>query len=106
MIENDSTGDISALPMATIVRPHLQPGEVFSTCTKNTDIPERKKLEKVIVNLATLANATVVNKLQGSRGAYFYEVQSPGFDSYQSATNTILELSRTLIKQKSKAQIG
>ena len=69
----------------------------FGTTTKNTDLSQRETLEEIIVNLATILGAKTIYKQAGSRGAYFYEVQAPGF-IFQSASNTILELSRRLSK--------
>jgi hypothetical protein len=68
----------------------------FSATTKNTDLNQRETLEEALLNLATLAGSEVVHKRQNARGTFFYEVQGRGFPSYQSATNTILELSRIL----------
>lgn len=47
-----------------------------------------------MINLATSIGAKEIYKRESARGAYFYEVQIKGFGSYQSASNTILELSR------------
>lgn len=68
----------------------------FVTTTKNTAISQRKTLEEVIVNLATALGAEIVHKQLGARGAYFYEVQGSSVSGFQSASNTILELSRRL----------
>jgi hypothetical protein len=56
-------------------------------------------LEEIMLNLATLAGAKVIHKVASARSGYFYEVQGPGFGSYQSASNTILELSRFLCRR-------
>ena len=68
----------------------------FTTTTKNTDLSQRETLEEVIVNLASFLGAKTIYKRTGSRGGVFYEVQAAGFGSFQSASNTILELSRRL----------
>lgn len=49
-----------------------------------------------MINLATMIGAENIHKAESARGSYFYEIQSPGFSGFQSATNTILELSRQL----------
>ena len=68
----------------------------FSTTTKNTDLSQRETLEEIIINLATLAYAKEIYIRQNARGSFFYEVQAPGFSGFQSASNTILDLSRKL----------
>ena len=68
----------------------------FVTTTKNTLIPQRTTLEEIIINLASALGIEIIHKQESSRNAYFYEVQGKGFGGYQSATNTILELSRKL----------
>ena len=73
--------------------------EWFSTTTKNTDLSQRDTLEETIVNLATALEIKNVYKKQNSRGSYFYEVQASGFTGFQSASNTILALSRRLSHQ-------
>ena len=69
--------------MAKIVDRPKDGNRRFTTTTKNTD-------------LASCVGATEVYRAQSARGGYFYEVQAPGFICFQSATNTILELSRKL----------
>lgn len=71
----------------------------FGATTKNTDLSQRDTLEEIIVNLASALEIENVYKRQNSRGSYFYEVQASGFSSFQSASNTILELSRQLSRQ-------
>jgi len=71
----------------------------FGTTTKNTDLSQRETLEEIMVNLATLLGAKTIHKQLGSRGGYFYEVQAQGFTCFQSASNTILELSRRLLQK-------
>lgn len=70
----------------------------FSTTIKNTTISQRETLEEAITNLATALGAKEIHKQQNSGGSYFYEVQLSGFGCFQSASNTILELSRALAK--------
>ena len=68
----------------------------FVTTTKNTAISQRETLEEVIVNLATALGEEIIHKQLGSRGAYFYDVPGGISTGFQSASNTILELSRRL----------
>ena len=70
----------------------------FISTTKNTCISQRDTLEEIIVNLASALGVEVIHKRLGARGAYFYEVQTSGFSGFQSASNTILELSRRLAR--------
>lgn len=81
---------------AEIVVPPRDDARRFFSSTKNTDLGQRATLEEAIANLAGLAGAAVVHKRQNARGSFFYEVQGHGFPPYQSATNTILELTRIL----------
>lgn len=81
---------------AKIVHPPTDAANPFFTTTKNTDIDQGETLEEIMLNLATLAGAEVIHKRESARRRFFYEVQRPGFSSYQSASNTILELSRIL----------
>lgn len=71
----------------------------FGATTKNTDLSQRDTLEEIIINLATALEIKNVHKRQNSRGSYFYEVQASGFTGFQSASNTILALSRRLSHQ-------
>lgn len=81
---------------AKIVKAPPTDRNYFVTTTKNTAISQRETLEEVIVNLATALGAEIVHRQLGSRGAYFYEVQASSLSGFQSASNTILELSRKL----------
>lgn len=69
----------------------------FGSITKNTGISQRETLEEIIVNLSSAIGIKVIYKQENSRGSYFYEIQASGFKGYQSASNTILELSRRLL---------
>jgi len=66
----------------------------FGTTTQNTGAAQRDKLEEIIKNLAPLTGEQNVFKKKSARGVDFYRV---GTSAYQSATNTILELSRRLM---------
>ena len=81
---------------AQIIKASLSQQGWFTTTTKNTDLSQRENLEEVIVNLTTVLGAKIIHKRINSRGSYFYEVQYPNMSSFQSASNTILELSRRL----------
>lgn len=82
--------------IAQIVKAPKTDQKCFSTTTKNTGSSQRETLEEIIINLATLADAKEIHIRQSTRGGFFYEVQAPGFSGFQSASNTILELSRKL----------
>lgn len=49
-----------------------------------------------MINLATALGAKEIHKALTDRFSYIYEVQYPGLGSFQSASNTILELSRAV----------
>jgi hypothetical protein len=66
---------------------------VYGATTANTHIRQRDKLEETMVNLATFLGAKVVKRARILDGSYIYSVD--GY-SYQSASNTILQLSRRL----------
>ncbi|WP_339511910.1 hypothetical protein [Pseudomonas sp. RL_15y_Pfl2_60] len=70
----------------------------FGTSIKNTELSQRETLEEIIVNLATTLGAKKIYKQESARGSYFYEVQLPRLSCFQSASNTILELSREIVK--------
>jgi len=76
----------------------------FSTTTKNTGLSQRETLEEVIANLASALGIETIHKQIGSRGNYFYEVQSVDFKGFQSASNTILELSRVVALKAKEVQ--
>ena len=69
-------------------------GRTFATSLANTGLPQRATLEESIINLATVAGLKKVARRLSARGALFYSVDG---HSYQSASNTILALSRQLI---------
>lgn len=68
----------------------------FGTDTSNTDLSQRATLEEIIVNLATHLGIAEIYKQESARGSYFYSVQSTSLLGFQSASNTILQLSRKL----------
>jgi hypothetical protein len=70
----------------------------FWTTTKNTSLSQRETLERTLATLAALVGATIVYKQMDSRGGVFYRVQAQGFSLFQSATNTIFDLSQHLAK--------
>lgn len=73
-------------------------GRSFPTTTKNTGMSQRETLEAIILNLATHLGIEAIFKITSARGADFYAPNTGGAPTYQSATNTILELSRILEK--------
>jgi hypothetical protein len=82
--------------VAKIVEPQRDPSGTFVTSTKNTGLSQRETLEEALVNLATLAGASAILRQHNSRGSTFYKVKGVEVHGYQSASNTILELSRLL----------
>ncbi|WFC41715.1 hypothetical protein [Pseudoxanthomonas sp. SE1] len=84
------------MALTEIIKAPPSANRCFHTTTKNTAISQRKTLEEAIVNLATALGSRVIYKQLSSRGTYFYEVQGVGLSGFQSASNTILELSRML----------
>lgn len=81
---------------AAIVAAPSDGGRYFATSTKNTSLPQRDTLEEIICNLAPLVGANTVHRRESARGGVFYAVQAPRLGIYQSATNTILQLSREI----------
>lgn len=69
-------------------------GAMFGTSTSNTGLNQRKTLEAIILNLAHLLEIREVSKRTGARGAVFYRAGETSL--YQSATNTILDMSKRL----------
>lgn len=83
---------------ATIVSaPESNHSPVLATI-RNTRLSQRDTLEEIIVNLSTALGISLVRRFVTSSGSYVYEVQAGGFGGYQSASNTILDLSRVLSK--------
>jgi len=72
---------------------------------KNTGLDQRATLEEIMVNLATALGIKEIYKADTARGNTIYEPQGKGFFySYQSASNTILELSRDVAKRAAVAK--
>lgn len=86
----------SIMAKAKIISAPTNGDRTFLTTIKNTSISQRETLEEVIINLASALKIEVIHTNRNSRGSYFYEVQAKGFAGFQSASNTILELSRKL----------
>lgn len=80
---------------AKIVRAELHGGRI-PTSTKNTGIGQRETLEAIMLNLASALEISEVSKCMSARGAEFYRAGPTG--SFQSATNTIFEMSKRLLK--------
>lgn len=68
---------------------------VFGTSTRNTGLSQRETLEEIIINLATRLGIKTVEKRLSARGSEFYSTGG----LHQSATNTVLELSRLLVAE-------
>lgn len=85
---------------AEIVLASRNENGLIATTTKNTDLSQRDTLEEVIVNLASVLGVQQVLKTQSARGSYYYKVPMSGASVFQSASNTILELSRVLAHVK------
>jgi hypothetical protein len=66
------------------------------TSKRNTALSQRETLEAIMTNLAGVLGASEVHKRISSRGGKFYSPQDPLRLPYQSATNTILELSKII----------
>ena len=84
----------------------MVPGETFNgsfgITEKNTGLSQRETLEGIIINLSTCLKVKEIHKVSGSTGAVFYAPQELSLKShhrmkYQSASNTILELSKKLL---------
>jgi len=67
----------------------------FLTLIKRTGISQRETLEGTIVNLCICLGIKTVHKKMSGRGGTFY--QPVGQIGYQSASNTILELTEKLL---------
>ncbi|MGY3587147.1 hypothetical protein ACVIGB_003794 [Bradyrhizobium sp. USDA 4341] len=70
----------------------------YAATTENARIPQREKLEETMVNLATFLGAKLIKRATIQDGSYIYSVDDY---SYQSASNTILHLSRRIARQRS-----
>jgi len=78
---------------ATIVRTTPNPQNIYGATTENTHLSLREKLEETMLNLATHLGGRIVHKALIRDGSYIYAVDD---ESFQSASNTILSLSRRL----------
>lgn len=83
--------------MARIVQAPIT--DPFVSTVANTELSQRDTLEEVIVNLATVLGIGLVYKRRDKRLSTFYRPVSNDrirCFSYQSASNTILSLSREI----------
>jgi len=89
----------------------MVPGETFNgsfgITEKNTGLSQRETLENTIINLSTCLKIEEIHRVTSSRSAVFYAPQEPSLKShhrmkYQSASNTILELSKKLLSHSPK----
>ncbi|MGV2464398.1 UNVERIFIED_CONTAM: hypothetical protein QO022_38515, partial [Pseudomonas aeruginosa] len=89
----------SEMAKAKIIQaPKPQNGFYVGT-TKNTGLSQRESLEEIMINLATALGVNEIHKALTARDSYIYEPQKKGlYFSYQSATNTILDLSRKVLE--------
>jgi hypothetical protein len=71
-------------------------GKGFATSTKNTGMNQRETLEAIILNLADHLGIEEIFKTTSACGSNFYCPNGNGAWLYQSATNTILEMSRKM----------
>jgi len=69
-------------------------GGTFGTSTRYTGLNQRHTLEAIMLNLATHLGIRTIAKKTSARGAEFY--RPDGSYAFQSATNTIYELSLML----------
>lgn len=74
-------------------------GQTFSTSTKNTGMSQRETLEAIMLNLADHLGIDEILKKTSARGSDFYCPNTDGAALYQSATNTILEMSQMVLKR-------
>ncbi len=70
----------------------------FGTSLLRTNIPQNEKLERIMKNLCSCLNIDTIYWKRSSRGGKFYRIE--GSVAYQSASNTILELSELLIDKR------
>lgn len=89
------------MPKVKIIEAPQPSSGFYGATTKNTGLSQRETLEEIMINLATSLGIKVIHKAMTARYSYIYEAQHPGFSSFQSASNTILELSRALAKKSS-----
>ena len=71
----------------------------YGATIKNTGLSQRETLEETMINLGTALGVKEIHKALTARDSYIYEVKLPGFGSFQSASNTILELSRAVVRK-------
>ncbi|MHB9798438.1 hypothetical protein ACYCAX_11570 [Pseudomonas sp. MT3] len=80
---------------------------VYTATTKHTGTSQRDSLEEIMVNLASALGIKEIHKALTAGFSYIYEPQGRAvghFFLYQSATNTILELSRKVLEQEKAAK--
>ena len=87
---------------AKIIEAPRTEAHTFVTTVRNTDLSQRATLEETICNLSALLGIETVHRRESRRGGLFYSAvihSVPGRGVYQSASNTILALSRKLLKR-------
>ncbi len=80
-----------------MVRPEV--GGPFGVTTERTGIPQSEKLLRTIKNLCSVLEIEVVYFQKGNNNTTYYRPK--GFGAYQSASNTILDLSERVAKKYS-----
>ncbi|MEO0485531.1 MAG: hypothetical protein AAF092_06435 [Pseudomonadota bacterium] len=69
---------------------------IIPTSTKRPSKGQRETLEAILVNLGIVLEIPEIEKALSARGAAFY--RPSGTSTFQSATNTILEMSENLVE--------
>lgn len=72
----------------------------FTTTTTRTNVPQGEKLEQIMKNLANTVGIGRIFWKVGARGAKFYRTEESF--AYQSASNTILQLSEMVAERFSE----
>ena len=69
-------------------------GGTIPTTTRRTGLSQRRLLEATMLNLANALGIKTITRRTSARDAEFY--CTDGFGSFQSASNTILEMSERI----------
>ena len=72
-------------------------GKTIPTSTKRTSFGQRETLEAILLNLGSALGIQEIEKTTSARGADFYRPSNT--TTFQSATNTILDLSEILVER-------
>ncbi|ARC79598.1 hypothetical protein ACSEPM_08075 [Pseudomonas aeruginosa] len=85
---------------ATIVTAPVPERGYYTATIANTGLSQRDSLEEIMLNLASVLGITEIHKALTAGSSYIYEPQGKAvghYFAYQSATNTILDLSRKVL---------